>query len=328
MKLVRAFGGRQNIGLVVLIGLVLLVGTPIAHAQFAPDTDFTVERFRLSSDRNGIFSVESAEVLPHLSLDVGLWIGYADAPLNLYQSVNGADRERIASLVSRRLTGSLVGAFSVLDRLQIGVELPFILNQDQDVVGIAGPPDSIKSGGVGDLRLLPKVQILNHTDHFLDVALGLGLVLPTATSDDYFGDERLLFQPELLLSGPITDQLRFGFNIGYRNRKEQEIADLVVGDEVYGGLGAAYRFTDVVELAATFNAATSTDDFLGTFNRNYAEAAGGLTLYFHDFVVFAAGGVGTGEGFGTPDWRALGGVRFGLKIDDAEETPALVADEG
>ena len=295
----------------VVAVFVFVWWSDFAHAQVVTaDTEYTAERFRLSVDRRGILGVESADVPDQWSWDVGLWVGYADDPLNLYRTENG-DRERVASLVSRRVAGGLVAALSLFDRLQLGVAAPVILNQDQDTNGIAGPPASISRGGLGDLRIVPKLQLLTHEDQFLDVAVILGFVLPTGTSEDYFGDGRAMLQPELAISRPIGSRFRFGVNVGYRARKQRRALNLEVDDEIYAHAGAALMLTKHIELDVTYSGATAAEELFDTFNRNHSEMRGGLAVYAGQVVLFAAGGVGIAEGFGTPDWRAVGGIRLG-----------------
>ncbi len=86
----------------------------------------------------------------------------------------------------------------------------------------------------------------------------------------------------------------------------------MVDDEVYARLGAGYRFVSSLELDASFDVATGADDVFGAFNRNYAELRGGVAYDLTPSLrLFGAAGAGVAEGFGTPDWRALMGLRLG-----------------
>ncbi len=281
----------------------------------AAQTDFPVERFRLSSDRAGILDVESADVAPHKSYDFALWGGYADDPLTVYRTVNG-NRERVGDLVSHRVGAGIMGAFSLWDRIQLGIEIPLILSQGQDLAaGIGGGVDKI---GLGDIRLYPKLQLLRSEKHKVDLSVMVGITLPTGTSSDFFGDKGLTFIPELLISKPFGDmtetglqKYRIGFNVGYRARKNKQLVNLSVQDELYLKAGIGVFVTDTVEVDGTFTYATHAAAPFGDFNGNHAEAKLGASWHINKFVLFAAGGVGLAQGFGTPDWRALVGIRFG-----------------
>ena len=287
--------------------------TSDARAQVEDlDTGYSVERFRLASDSQGVLDAESADVLGHLALEVGLWLGYADDPLNVYQE-GAIERERTASLVSHRLGADLVAALALFDRLQLSVDIPLIISQDQSLSDLMGPA-SITSFSLGDIRPAIKIQLAFAERHHVDFAVRLAFSLPSAGDSDYAGDDNATFSPELALSAPLSENLRVVSNVGLRMREAVEVLDLVVDDELYTHLGAAYRVHERVELDATISAATPPVDLFGAFNRNFSELRGGVTVDVGPLDVFAALGAGTSEGFGTPDWRALAGVRVATNI--------------
>ncbi len=272
------------------------------------DTEYDVERFRLSIDRQGILDVEFAEVVNHLELDVGVWLGYADDPLNVYRDTSDG-RERVGSIVSSRLGGNLVAALGLFDRFELGIDLPLVLSQKNDLGDFMSVSGTVSSFGLGDLRVIPKFGILQGKTA---LSLSVNFTLPTSTSEDYFGNGRATFAPELLLSRRFTDRLRAGFNIGYRFRKQRRALDLEVDDEIFAHLGIGFMVTERIELDGTFSFATAAEDFIGSFNRNHSEVRAGAAIHLGRIIPFVAAGIGTSEGFGTPDWRALIGVRLGL----------------
>jgi outer membrane protein OmpA-like peptidoglycan-associated protein len=124
-------------------------------------------------------------------------------------------------------------------------------------------------------------------------------------------DLGLTASPALVVSRGAALGLRFAAAAGYRARPSARALDLLVDDEVFGQLGVAYRFPSSLELDGTFDLATGADDVLGAFNRNHAEARAGAAYDASARVrVFGALGAGLAEGFGTPDWRALVGLRL------------------
>ena len=340
LLLLVMFAMRRRSRAVVSAGVVAVllavVGAGPAHAQLAAlDSEYSVERFRLATDAEGILDVEWASVPAHMAFDLGLWLGYADDPLNLNQTVDG-ERQRAASLISHRLGGNLVGSLGLYERLQVGLAVPLVLGQGQDVDSLAMGPASPTSFGLGDLRVIPKVAILRQQDFGVHVGLAVAFSLPTSTSSDYFGDSSAAFVPEVLVSRSFANGLRLAGNLGYRMRKKVESIDLVVDDEVFTHVGVGYRFAarggPPLEVDLTYAAATGASDMLGSFNRNYSEIKPGLVYDIAGpLVTFLAGGVGLSEGFATPDWRVLAGVRFS-KTKSAEPvqesllTVSVVAD--
>jgi outer membrane protein OmpA-like peptidoglycan-associated protein len=122
--------------------------------------------------------------------------------------------------------------------------------------------------------------------------------------------------------------LRGAANAGYRAREQRDTSTLIINDEIFAGLGAAYdlRGGDAspgglpLELELGFAYATAAGDAFGAFNRNYAEIKPGASYDFAGpLLAFVASGFGVAEGFGTPDWRVLAGVRLDRKMAPERE---------
>jgi len=118
----------------------------------------TTERFQLASDRDGLLSVESASVREHLTIDMALWLGYANDPLTISRTTPTTDRTREGSLVGNQFGGELVAAVGLFDHAQLALVVPLVLSQSDDISGsyptMPTAPDS--SFAIGDLRLVPR----------------------------------------------------------------------------------------------------------------------------------------------------------------------------
>jgi outer membrane protein OmpA-like peptidoglycan-associated protein len=303
-----AIAARLRAPSLAALALAALGGVTAGARDAAADvtTRYTAERFELTGHRDGILGVEWADARGHLTYDAGVWLGYANDPINVYDMSTG---ERLGALVHGRMGGDLVAAFRLWDRLELGVGAPMIVSQSADLDGAAAMIGNDVSGsGFGDLRLASKVTVARRGGTALAVMAGLSL--PTSTLDDYGGDHGLLVSPALAVSH-ARGGLRLAANVGYRARPAAEALNLKVDDEVYARTGVGYRFASSLEVDATFDVATGASDVLGAFNRNHAELRGGVAYDLTSAVrVFGATGAGVAEGFGTPDWRALVGVRL------------------
>jgi large repetitive protein len=315
---------RHRAGASVLAALAVTVAlgalAPRAHAQPAQpagDVDqFTIERFRLASDSEGVLHTEWGAVLAHLSWSVGLLFGMQDDPLVIYREMDGGDRERVGALVARRMSGSLLGSIALWNRLALAMELPVILSQNEDAPsGAAAMVPELTGTGIGDLRITPKVQILGAARSGVDLSLLASLLLPTASGEDsdYWGEERIAFAPEAALSRAMG-AWRFAANLGYLARKNGKLLDLSVTNELYMRLGAGYRLAENGGLPLEFDlglsAATAAAKPLSDYNRNHLELLAGVGYDLPGpFSAALGGGLGLGAGFGTPDWRLLLAVR-------------------
>ncbi len=297
---------------VVGIGLLVVLGleTTATAQPRAADTEYSVERFRMSSDGRGILGAEWGAVVGHKSFDLGLAVGYADAPLVLVQD-SEAGATQVGALVSNRVGGVLMGAMSVYDRVQVGVSIPLVLNQSDDLpVGTVMTEGSLQSYGLGNVGLAAKVQLLEQKRHEVEVAVLGRLFLATTTSKDYFGEGRWSIAPELVVSRTWNSKFRNTINVGYHARKRQRSIGLIVDDELYGVVGAAYLAHEAVEVDLSYAFATGSG-----FGQGYRDSYSELQLgasYFVDasWTPFAVIGAGASEGFGTPAWRAVAGLRF------------------
>ncbi|HLU65877.1 MAG TPA: OmpA family protein, partial [Kofleriaceae bacterium] len=299
--------------------LAIALGAAPAPAA-AQDSEFQIERFRPAVDDSGILDVESGLVPGHLAWGVGMWFGHADDPLVAYRSDTG---ERIGSIIGARFGGELIGWVALWDRVELGAVLPLVLAQDGAgaLDGVDMPLPALTSGGVGQLRLTPKVRIAGDARGALAVLVGVAL--PTGDPADYLGDDGVTVTPEL--AGSVSlGRARLGLNLGVRlpGGSSREVMGAMIGEEVTARAGAAVALGQArrAELALTASAATAIDDPFAR-RQTALEVLGGPTLALnHSLSAFAGGGVGLSRGVGTPDWRLLGGIRVTARPPPAGPT--------
>jgi outer membrane protein OmpA-like peptidoglycan-associated protein len=308
---------------VVSVGLgavAAAVDVQSASAQVAEAQNFSVERFSISQDRNGILSVESGALGERLSWDMHLWLGSANDPLNIYSNTMDGGHTRVGTLVRNRLGGELGGSVVALHWLQVAADLPLIFDQSRDATqtGVNGMLSDIGGVGLGDLRVSPKAQLLRGGMVPFDLALTAEVTLPTASAANYRGETGATVYPFLSLSGTAS-RLRWAVNLGYLARKPKAIADLKIDDELRARAGIGVGLTKELELGLNASVATAANDPFGSFGRNYSEVLAGPTYVMDSkWVLFAAAGAGLQAGYGSPDWRALAGLRVG-RFGDASQ---------
>jgi large repetitive protein len=304
---------RAQAATLASIGLgAIAATTTLAHAQVVEKQDFSVERFSVSQDRNGILSVESGELGKRWSWDMHLWLGSANDPLNVYNTTDG-QRQRIGSLVQNRIGGELGGSMVLLPWLQAAADLPLIFDQSRATMqtGINGMLTDIGGVGLGDLRLSPKAQLLRSGKLPVNIALTLEMTIPTASAENYRGEKGVTAYPYLSVSNR-KGRVRWAVNLGYLARSPKIIADLRIDDELRARLGVGYKVSKALDVGLNVSLATAANAPLSTFGRNYSEVLVGPSYTMDSkWVLFVAGGAGLQSGYGSPDWRALAGVRIG-----------------
>ncbi|MDQ3299512.1 MAG: carboxypeptidase regulatory-like domain-containing protein, partial [Myxococcota bacterium] len=266
--------------------------------------EFGIERFRLSIDRAGVLDVESAAVPQHASWSAGVFLGFAHDPLVIYDNaMNPVD-----ALVDRRLTTGLVGSIGLWNRLQVGAGV--------DLVGYQHGSDAsptmraLPKAGLGDARVV--VKLLLAQTSAIRIALVPTLTVPVGSARGYLRENGVTFAPALAISG-ARDRIRAAANLGYRLKPRVAVAGLVSDDEAFASTGVGVRLgaaaTPIAELMWSASFAVPVRD--ASANQTAVEMMLGATrAVTSGITVFAAGGVGLHNGFGTPDWRALAGVRI------------------
>ncbi len=300
---------------------VLLTALVARGAAAADAADVTIERMRLSSERGGILSVESGGVLPHLGVAGSLWVGYANDELVLHRLPDGP---RVGSLVNDRWGGAVSASVGLLDRAQLSLEVPVTFYQDRSGGGLVASARSLDAFGVGSLRLVPKVRLLEEGRHGVDLAVQVGVTAPLG-ADSYIGSEWTA-QPEVAASRTVGD-VRLGVNLGAALRERARLADERLGSELLGQVGAAYgleRATGLpVELGAVLAAAASAAHPFEREDETSVEARGyGAIDVAAPVRVLAGAGLGLVSGWGTPDWRVFAGLQVTIP---RKATPAPVA---
>ena len=330
-------GAAGAFGLLLMFGLglalrrrkALLAVVIVAFGVAAVPTDgraqgFDAQQFNPAVARTtGYLSTAGGAVLPDRTWEVGLMLHYADDPLVLVDD----DGDRLGSVIHSQLGADLVASIGLLDRLQFGVALPFVLAQSGDD-GL--PVDAPSGGGVGNLRLVPQVLLVSAgEDPGIDLSLLVDLALPTG-DDAAFQGEPFRAEPKLALDIRVG-RPRIGVNIGYAVRRDTVTENLEVRDHFTWAIAADIPvdpdglFHIIPELVGELSATTN--------DRGPEESPTELRLAGRvlpgNLVTIDAGlGMGAVQGYGVPDWRLFAGVTFSPRDDDKDGDGYANADDG
>lgn len=283
---------------------------------------FPVERLRPAINREGIIDVEWGVVGEHLNFDLTLGLGYAHNPLRLYrQTPTGLTRA--GSLVQHRLSADVIGTLALFGWVDVAVHVPVALYQGRGPPTLEAAPAALDAVGIGDLGLIPKVQLLNAADHFIDLAVLATVTFPTGyPSQGYFGEKTVTFVPEVIISRRLPG-LRLAGNLGFRLRETTRQLGMRVGSEFTYRLGAGHRLDDYteipLEISASLSGSIAASDPGQSFNRNPLEILLAAAYDIGDlWQVYLGVGAGLIAGFATPDARVFAGVRFSPRSGDRD----------
>ncbi len=337
----------KNLSLVLVILLSLCHESVLAVSKGAGT--FSIERFRPTMDRGGIIDVDWADTRYKGQFDFALTLGYQNNPLNIAVRENDVF-VRASSLVRHRVTTYLTSSYTFSKRLQLGVALPIVVYQDRQLDTVfrgINAETTLGAGGLGDLRLSPKIKLADQSQFGLMVAVTPHVTIPTSIGFDdsripakeqYLGEAAswgadgttspylaFTFMPELLLSR-LMGSWRWAGNLGLKIRPRTEIADLEVGHEFQYRTGVAYRFpwqkpleigTSVGGTVGAFN--PSDTNLFDELNETQLEWLSQLTYDITERTqILAGGGLGLLEGYGTPDFRVFVGFRYSPNAHDRD----------
>ncbi len=226
--------------------------------------------------------------------------------------------ERLGELMPFRADLHLMGAYQLHPRVELSADLPLTIGQIHNFQLLAGqgfPLEGPRAGGLGNPRLLGRVQILKQSEFPLFGLAGvLEVRVPIGDTFSFLGDRGFVFAPRLAVErslGPV----RILGNIGYRFRTATgRFMNLYVGQEFTLGGGAIVALPNIGrlqnnELIGEINLATPAE---APFTFTEAEALkspfelliGARTRITENWGVQLAVGRGLGvEGYGREAFR-------------------------
>ena len=184
----------------------------------------------------GLWATESAQMGQHLGYRVAFHLQYARDPLVLSLAQTSGAQEDVGALVSNRLDASLSFTVALWEWIEVGLAAPLVFQGGAegaafDAAGLEVGLGALSAASFGDIRLVPRTKLFGFGQGALDVAAGIGVVLPTGSAA-YAGEGGVSLEPALYLSsqkGLVTAHI----NAGYRYRQDAAIETLTIGDEIF-----------------------------------------------------------------------------------------------
>src|SRR5258705_8460636 len=161
--------------------------TALLAATSAGAQPIDAERFKPAATHDGVVTVEGPDVRPTFDRwELGAFLNYAYHPL----IVADANGNLVRTVVGGRLGVDALASMTVAGPFALGLDVPFFLAQSGD----ANP----SFGGLGDIRLVPKIRIIEGT-HGFGLALLAELRAPTHVGDFSGGARNVVFAPRLAM---------------------------------------------------------------------------------------------------------------------------------
>ncbi|MEZ4265106.1 MAG: OmpA family protein [Myxococcota bacterium] len=312
---------------VVALGL----WAPAAQAQTTTGTTrYAFEHFEpLHAQGPNILNVHGSGVAPHLRGGISLFFHFQNDPLLVVR--NGKRSDVFTRLVHNQLKAELLGSFGLGGFFELGLGLPLVLMQDGDDLAFIGKSgESVSGFALGDLRLTPKIRILDH-ERFGGFGLSViaPLYVPTGDDDTFNSDGKFRAAPQLVIDWHHKSGFALAANIGWMFRPERRIHNVVFGDQLVWSVGTNVPLgTDLLALAATVYGRSDQEDNLDPTDLTQTasdakDTTAELDAALHikpvqDFTITVGGGAGLTGVAGAPDYRLFLGVGYATSSKDRD----------
>lgn len=292
--------GRRIVAGAALI--MTFLGSQSAMAQ-----GFDLQHFHpMPNPMGNYLGAASADVAPNLEWSAMIVGNYANNPLiRVYES------ERVERLVARQGTAHLLMSMGFFDLVEVGLDVPVLLLQKGSALPGTGVSPEDGGFGIGDIRLVPKVQIFSTVDDDDDLGFALALLvdahIPTGKAEYLQGGD-FRIGPRLAFDAHIA-AVKVGANVGYLYRGSQSLEELEVRDTLSWQLAAEVPVWETLSITGElFGRLTPGAEKIRP-QESPSELLLGGKYSFGNINVLAGGGAGLVSGYGTPDFRAF--IGFG-----------------
>ena len=201
----------------------------LARSTLAQETTLDIERFKPAVTYDGFVNAEGSAVrYPEDPWELGAFVNYGFHPLVSVDAGGQLNRK----FVSGRLGFDAIASVTLADPFAVGLDVPFFLVQTGDY--------SPSFAGLGDVRLVPKLRLLDDRNGF-----GLGLLAevraPTHAGDYAGGTRGVVVVPKLVADHRFRSGIRLGANVGVMLREKTTFYNVDAASEFAYAAALGYR---------------------------------------------------------------------------------------
>jgi OOP family OmpA-OmpF porin len=190
------------------------------------------------------FVVEGARAAP-----TGSWHGELLFDWNVQILAYLQGDQKAGNFIPWRVDGHVLGAWTVLPYLELAGDLQVTVAQGSnfqqigDSLQLSGPAFTPVSGGLGDIRLLPRLFTPAGWKLPVDVAFIPELRIPTGNATSFLGGNGFIFAPRVAAEVALG-AVRLMLDLGLRYRSTGRYLQLVVQNELTGGGAVVWGLPD------------------------------------------------------------------------------------
>lgn len=295
-----------------LVALAAALPLSEAHAQ-----DLELHQWRpATSLRHDYITLDGGRADLDRGFEIGAWFHYANDPL-----VATLNEEQIGKVVTGQLALHIVGAFEVADRFRLGLDVPAYLMQSTDADDLVGA--DLSGGGIGDIRVVPKLELFDgRRDGGAGAALAVlvPVLLPTGDGDRLQGASFRAI-PTVAFDWASAGGFGLAANVGVQIGEEVDFVNIENNDTLEWGVGVNIPLGgDTVDFLAEVDGGIPLTGG-GSSEEIPLDIMGMVRAGLGDAVLGIGTGAGLNEGWGTPDFRVFGMVGYSPRAKQEEPPP-------
>ncbi len=267
------------------------------------------QRFVPAAGAAGGFHVERPLVPKHLGWGLGAFLSYGHRPVVV---LDRATDRIVATPLQNALALDAVGSIGLFNFMELAAHIPIRPLWKGDDITASG--ERLNAGaGLGDIRLIPKFGFLDRGTESFHWSLGamLPVSLPTGSGTHLRGADAVTLEPRLLL-GIGGNKWDWIFSGGYAARTANN--NLMGKSEITFGTAFTLGVHKKVDLQAEIYGAHLPDATTRGSKTPLESLLGVIIKPNQELEIYLGAGPGITSGIGTPDFRLVGGIRFGHKV--------------
>lgn len=309
----------RNLARTALLALGL-----ISAAARADQPGFALDRYEPGRAGSEWFLVDSLDLQGHWRPHFSLSFDWANKPLVIYNEDGSENR----SLVRNQLMARLGFAVNVFDRARLSFAIPVGAYQEGQGGVVQGVLYTAPGAGAfGDPRFGADVLLLgNHFSAFTLVA-GADVHVPLGSRSQFTGDGKIRIEPHLDAAGNVG-LFAYAARVGFQyHRRQEAYGQTELTNQLTVGAAAGVRLmNNKLLLGPEITGATAVGPNKGTLGTltTPVELIAGAHYRFGLLDLGAGAGPGLTHGYGSPRWRTVFSLSWGLHDAEPEPMPAYV----
>lgn len=291
--------------------IVRLLSTALVISVLLPQicsaSSYNGEILVPTPDNGPYLSTHSTRTLRKHGWTIGATFDIAHRSLELAGPAGG----RVSGVLEDFFFMHVLGAFSVLDWLQLGIDVPVAL-VDRTVDTTTG--NTALHIRMSDIRLEAKFKLLDPDRYGWGIAAIPFVTLPTGSGARLVGDGTVTGGAKLAFETPdIGHVVRLALNVGYQMRDSTILFGTEVDDWLHYSLAANFRVNEYFEIIPEIYGKTLAGELFARESQSPLELGGLLRIFFmkRRLSLDVGGSGGLLSGIGAPVWRGI--VRLAFK---------------